>query len=89
MGERARPICLLTRASEKPGTNSHLIRIMNVGAAAAAVALAEAVVVHTILFGLLFFLMSLSDDGQTSLHRPTGHMPHAGCSHYTVGGYLL
>lgn len=40
---------------------------MDVGAALAAITLAEAVVVHTI-FLLLFLLLGLTDDGQTPLN---------------------
>ena len=45
-----------------PGTDSHLIRIVDVGAGVATVTLAKAVVVHTVLLlGLL--LTSMPDDG--------------------------
>lgn len=49
-----------------PGADSHLVRVVYVGTTAAAVTLAEAVVVHAVLF-LLLLLTSMSDDGKTPL----------------------
>ena len=43
---------------------------MDVGAAVAAVTLAEAVVVHAVVARLLFLAVGVPDDGQTALHRP-------------------
>lgn len=54
-----------------PGANGNFIWIMDVGAGWATVTLAKAVEVHAVLFGLLFLLPSLANDGQTLLHRPT------------------
>lgn len=54
-----------------PGANSNFFRIMDVRAGGATVTLAKAVVVHAVVFGLLFLLLSLANDGQTLLHRPT------------------
>lgn len=54
-----------------PGANGNFIWVMDVGTGSATVTLAEAVVVHAVIFGLLFLLSSLADDGQTLLHRPT------------------
>lgn len=50
-----------------PGADGHLLRIMDVGAALPTITLAKAVVVHTI-FLLLFLLLGLTNDGQTSLN---------------------
>ena len=43
---------------------------MDVGAAVAAVTLAEAVVVHAVVARLLFLAVGVPDDGQAALHRP-------------------
>lgn len=49
-----------------PGTDSHLVWVMDVGTAVATVALAKAVVVHTVLLQLLL-LTSVSDYGKAPL----------------------
>lgn len=54
-----------------PGANGNFIRIVDVWAGFATVTLAEAVVVHAVVFGLLFLLLSMADDSQALLHRPT------------------
>lgn len=61
MRERTSPICLLACTSEKPGADGHFVRVMDVGASVTMVALAKSVIVHTVLFGLLFLLFGLSN----------------------------
>lgn len=68
VGKWALPIRLLARATEKPGADSHLLWIMDVGAVLPTIALAEAVVVHAVFLLLLFLLLGLTDDGQTPLN---------------------
>lgn len=51
-----------------PGADGHLVRVVYVGTAAAAVTPAEAVVVHAVLL-LLLLLTSASDDGNAPLDR--------------------
>lgn len=53
-----------------PGAYGHFIRVVDVGAGCTTVTLAKAVVVHAVVFGLLFLLPSLTYNGQTLLHRP-------------------
>lgn len=60
-------VCVLVNI---PGANGNFIRIMDVRAGCATVTLAKAVVVHAVVFGLLFLLPSLTNDGQALLHRP-------------------
>lgn len=67
------PICLLARATEKPGADGHFLWIVDVGAALAPIALPEAVVVHTI-FLLFLLLLGLTDDGQAPLHSTAGNV---------------
>lgn len=76
--ERAGPICLLARASDKSGAHGHLLRVMDVGAAFATVTPAKAVVVHAVLSFLLFLLLRLPDDSQTPLDGPAGQGTTAG-----------
>ncbi len=57
-------MCLL------PGADSHLVWVMDVLAAVATVALAEAVVVHAVLLELLL-LTSVSDYGKAPLDCTT------------------
>lgn len=71
VGKRTGPVRLLARATEKPGADGHFLRIMDVGAALPAITLAKAVVVHTV-FLLLFLLLGLTNDGQTSLNSTAG-----------------
>lgn len=54
-----------------PGADSHLVGIMDIGAAGATVAFAKAIVVHAVLLGLLL-LLGLSDDGETPLDGAAG-----------------
>lgn len=51
-----------------PGAHCHLVWVMDVGTTVATVALAKAVVIHAVLFGLLL-LVCLSDNGEASLDR--------------------
>lgn len=44
-----------------PGADRNLVGVVDVGAGVPMVTFAEAVVVHAVLLGLLFFLMGLSD----------------------------
>lgn len=106
MRERAGPICLLARASDKsaawdrkvwgglvagsattpppspklsgkpdraPGAHSHLLGVMDVGAAFTTVTPAKAVVIHAVLSLLLFLLLRLPDDSQAPLDGPAIH----------------
>ena len=52
-----------------PGADSHLVWVVDVRAAVAAVTLPEAVVVHTVVARLLLLAVGVPDDGQTALHR--------------------
>lgn len=42
-----------------PGADGHFVRVMDVGASVAMVTLAESVIVHAVLLGLLFLLLGL------------------------------
>lgn len=53
-----------------PGAHGHFVGVMDVGALLAAVAPAEAVVVHAVLLLPLPLLPGLPDDGQAALHGP-------------------
>lgn len=70
---------MLASAPQEPGADSHLVWIMDIGAAGATVALAKAVVVHAVLLGLLL-LLGLPDDGQAALDRAAGQMTSGGGS---------
>ena len=52
-----------------PGADRHLVRVVDVRAAVAAVTLAKAVVVHAVVAWLLLLAVGVPDDGQTALHR--------------------
>lgn len=71
MGEWAGPVCLLACPSQKPGADSHLVWVVDVGTAVATVTLAKAVVVHAVLL-LLLLLTSMSDYGKAPLDRTAG-----------------
>lgn len=43
-----------------PGADGHFVRVMDVGASVTMVALAESIIVHAVLLGLLFLLFGLS-----------------------------
>lgn len=43
-----------------PGADGHFVRVMDVGASITMVALAESVIVHAVLLGLLFLLPGMS-----------------------------
>lgn len=43
-----------------PGADGHFVRVVDVGASVTMVTLAESVIVHAILLGLLFLLSGLS-----------------------------